>query len=100
MQQLNIPYLSLDWLIMGFTNGIPEFGIHDKLWPNEIAEKFWDFLKAMLENMVWSEVDYIIEGEAILPELIHEFLKKYPDNFKILEFPPSFHSVPEKDFPL
>ena len=74
MQQYEIPYLSLDWLVMGFTNGIPEYGIHDKLWPNEIAEKFWDFLKAMLENMIWSETDYIIEGEAVLPELINDLL--------------------------
>jgi 2-phosphoglycerate kinase len=83
MKQCEIPYLSLDWLIMGFTNGIPEYGIHDKLWPNEIAEKFWPFLKAMLENMLWSETSYIIEGEAILPELIHEILKKHPNNIKI-----------------
>lgn len=83
MQQYQIPYLSLDWLVMGFTKGIPEYGIHDKLWPNEIAEKFWDFLKAMLENMIWSETDYIIEGEAMLPELINELLKKYPDRIKV-----------------
>ena len=83
MQQYQIPYLSLDWLVMGFTKGIPEYGIHDKLWPNEIAEKFWDFLKAMLENMIWSETDYIIEGEAILPELISELLKKHRDSIKV-----------------
>lgn len=83
MKQYEIPYVSLDWLVMGFTNGIPEYGIHDKLWPNEIAEKFWFFLKAMLESMIWSETDYIIEGEAVLPELITELLKKHPDSIKI-----------------
>ena len=81
MQQCEIPYLSLDWLVMGFTNGVPEYGIHDKLWPNEIAERFWNFLKGMLDNMIWAEVDYIIEGEAVLPELIVELLEKYPENF-------------------
>ena len=83
MKHSDIPYLSLDWLIMGFTNGIPEYGIHDKLWPNEIAEKFWSFLKAMLENLIWSEIDYILEGEAVLPELISELQKKYPNSIKI-----------------
>lgn len=78
-----ISYVSLDWLVMGFTNGIPEYGIHDKLFPNEIAEKFWNFLKAMCENMLWSGVNYIIEGEAILPELIVELQKKYPNKLKI-----------------
>lgn len=83
MKQCEIPYLSLDWIVMGFTNGIPEYGLHDKLWPNEIAEKFWNFLKAMFENMIWTETDYIIEGEAVLPELIDELLKKYPDRIKV-----------------
>ncbi len=83
MQLRGIPYLSLDWLVMGFTNGIPEYGIHDKLWPNEIAERFWSYLKAMLENMIWSETDYIIEGEAVLPELIDELLRKHRANLKV-----------------
>ena len=67
MQKRGIPYLSLDWLVMGFTNGIPEYGIHDKLWPDEIAERLWDYLKAMLESIIWSESDIVIEGEALLP---------------------------------
>ena len=83
MKRTGIPYMSLDWLVMGFTNGVPEYGIHDKLWPNEIAEKFWPFLNAMCENMLWSEVDYILEGEAILPKLVSELFKKYPDKVRI-----------------
>ncbi len=78
-----ISYFSLDWLIMGFTNGLPDYGIHDKLFPDEIAEKAWSFLKAMFESMIWEEVDYIIEGEAILPELVIELLKKHPDKLKV-----------------
>jgi len=83
MQKSGIPYLSLDWLVMGFTKGIPEYGIHDKLWPNEIAERFWNFFKAMLESMIWSKADCIIEGEAVLPELMRGFLKKHPGEIKI-----------------
>jgi len=78
-----ISYFSLDWLVMGFTNGIPEYGVHDLLFPDEIAQRSWSFIKAMLESMLYSGVDYIIEGEAILPELIIELLQKYPDKLKI-----------------
>ncbi len=78
-----ISYLSLDWLVMGFTNGIPEYGIHDKLFPDEIAERSWSFLKAMLESMINIEIDCVIEGEAILPELIVELREKYPDKLRI-----------------
>ncbi|MBC8754357.1 hypothetical protein H2O64_06720 [Kordia sp. YSTF-M3] len=81
--QKGISYFSTDWLVMGFTNGIPEYGIHHLLFPDEIAERSWSFLKAMFESMIWSDVDYIIEGEAMLPELIIELLKKHPDKLKI-----------------
>lgn len=78
-----LTYLSLDWLVMGFTNGIPEYGIHDKMMPNEIAERAWPFLKAMMESMVYVGTDCIIEGEALLPELMATFQKQYPNELKI-----------------
>jgi hypothetical protein len=83
MKRISVPYMSLDWLVMGFTNGVPEYGIHDKLWPNEIAVRFWPFLTAMCKNMLWSEVDYIIEGEAVLPKLVSDLLEQHPDRFRI-----------------
>lgn len=83
LKQRHIPYMSLDWLVMGFTNGIPEYGIHDRLFPDEIADKIWAFLKAMCECMLFSDIDYVIEGEAILPELVRELLDEYPDKIKI-----------------
>jgi len=82
-QQLQVPYLSLDWLVMGFTNGVPEYGIHDKLFPDEIAERLWSFLQAMCASMLWAEVDCVIEGEAILPEHIRELMDRYPDKIRI-----------------
>ena len=82
LERKKIPYLSLDWLVMGFTNGIPEYGVHDKLFPDEIAEKLRNFLQAMCESMLWSEVDYVIEGEAILPDLARILLDKHPGKTK------------------
>ena len=64
-----IPYLSLDWLMMGFNDGIPEYGIHHLLWPNEIAEKMEPFLRGMIDNMLVDGMDYVIEGEAMLPQV-------------------------------
>ena len=54
LQRTGIPYLSIDWLVMGFTQGIPEYGVHDRLMPDEIAEGIWPFLKAICANMLWS----------------------------------------------
>lgn len=74
-----IPYLSLDWLMMGFNDGIPEHGIHHLLWPNEIAEKMAPFLRGMIDCMLVDEVDYVIEGEAMLPGFVAELIKANPD---------------------
>lgn len=83
LAEKGISYLSLDWLVMGFTNGIPEYGLHDKLFPDEIAKRAWQFLKAMLESMIYTEVDCIVEGEALLPELLVELKNKYPTKLRI-----------------
>lgn len=83
LQERQIPYMTLDWIMMGFTVGLPEYGIHDKLMPDEIAGKMWRFVKPIFENMVWSGIDYVVEGEAILPELIKEFSGDHPDSMEV-----------------
>ena len=79
-----VPYLSLDWLMMGFNHGIPEYGIHHLLWPNEIAEKMWPFLQGMIDCMLVDGMDYVIEGEAMLPGLIAELVEKHPGRIKVV----------------
>ena len=79
-----IPYLSLDWLMMGFSDGIPEYGIHHLLWPNEIAEKMGPFLLGMIDSMLVDGMDYLIEGEAMLPQLVADLVEKNPDKIKVV----------------
>jgi hypothetical protein len=78
----NIPYMPLDTVVMGFTNGIPEYGVSDKLFPDEIARRIWKFTKAMCGNFIFVGKDYTIEGEAVLPEQVHELLKMFPGKIK------------------
>ena len=82
LAERGIPYLSLDWLMMGFNDGIPEYGIHHLLWPDEIAKKMAPFLQAMIDCMLVDGVDYVIEGEAMLPELTAAWNSKHPDRIK------------------
>jgi hypothetical protein len=77
-----IPYLSLDWLMMGFNDGIPEYGIHHLLWPDEIARKMGPFLLAMIDSMLVDGMDYVIEGEAMLPELVADLVEKHPGKIR------------------
>ncbi|MFV1883997.1 MAG: hypothetical protein ACMZ7B_05890 [Balneola sp.] len=84
LKEHSIPYLSLDWLMMGFNDGIPEYGIHHLLMPDEIARRMWPFLKGMVDNMLFDGLDYVIEGEAMLPEFIAELVKKYPNQIRVV----------------
>ena len=77
-----VPYLSLDWLMMGFNDGIPEYGIHHLLWPNEIAEKMAPFLLGMIDCMLVDGMDYVIEGEAMLPQLVSYLVEEHPDRIR------------------
>src|SRR5210317_1962000 len=79
-----VPYLSLDWLMMGFNDGIPEHGIHHLLWPNKIAEKMGPFLLGMIDSMLVDGMDYVIEGEAMLPQLVADLVEKHPDQIKVV----------------
>ena len=74
-----IPYLSLDWLMMGFNSGIPEYGIHHLLWPNEIAERMEPFLGGMIDCMLVDGMDYVIEGEAMRPQWVAGLIERHPD---------------------
>lgn len=82
LAEKQIPYLSLDWLMMGFNDGIPEYGIHHLLWPNEIAEKMAPFLQGMINCMLVDGMDYVIEGEAMLPEHVAAWAEKNPAGVK------------------
>lgn len=84
MAERQIPYLSTDWLMMGFNDGMPENGIHHLLWPDEIARKMWPFLCAMIDNMLFDGMDYVIEGEAMLPELVAELVKSRRNDVKVV----------------
>ncbi|NNE70553.1 MAG: hypothetical protein HKN29_09360 [Rhodothermales bacterium] len=82
LKQEGIPYLSLDWIMMGFTNGMPEFGIHDKLWPDEIAKRLESFLVAMCESVLWTGQNLVIEGEAILPQSARGLIVSHPEQVR------------------
>jgi len=68
--------------MMGFNDGIPEYGIHHLLWPNEIAEKMGPFLRGMIDSMLIDGMDYVIEGEAMLPQTLADLVEKHPGELR------------------
>lgn len=69
---------------MGMKNGVPDLEVSDTLFPLEIAEKVWPTLHAMIVCMIFQGVDYILEGEAVDPDLLRELISQYPNDVSIV----------------
>ena len=68
VQKTAIPLMSLDALKMGLHRAVPSLGVDPNTPPREVGEKIWPLVKAMAENVLESGVEYIFEGDMILPE--------------------------------
>ena len=78
LAQTGIPYFSLDFLMMGFANGLPESGVDpeaDELW---VAEQLWPVVQSMATAMVEDEVVYLLEGVQLHPAHVSGFCKRFP----------------------
>lgn len=82
LEEKRIPFLSVDFLVMGFTNGMPQVGIHADLPGEVIAKHIWPFLKGICICMIENGEDFVIEGESMMPHQINELLQKYPDDVR------------------
>jgi putative acetyltransferase len=77
MAMLGIPLLELDYLKMGFANGLPEYGIHPFQDEATLGNLLWPYVKGIIKAMVENEDDYIIEGCYVLPEFAAEARQKH-----------------------
>src|ERR1044071_1292544 len=77
LRETHIPYFSLDMLMMGLTNGMPQLGFDPDQSSQVNAEKLWPLLRAILVNILETEVDYLIEGDAILPKHVNELIQEF-----------------------
>ncbi|MEM0912542.1 MAG: hypothetical protein AAGJ37_16315 [Pseudomonadota bacterium] len=83
LEEANVSYLSLDWLLIGFDEGLTKVGTKHLSSTNEVAKKMWPALKKMIDNMLCDGEDCVIEGEALSPELMAELRAQYPDEVKV-----------------
>ncbi len=80
LAQKGIPFFSLDFLMMGFANGLPEIGVDSNADELLIAEQLWPVICAMATAMIEEEVDYLLEGVQLHPKLVCGLAEKFPCN--------------------
>jgi len=67
LSALPTPVLSLDVLKMGLHHAVPSIGVEPGGDPSEVGRRMWPLVRAMAENVLESGVDYLFEGDMLLP---------------------------------
>ncbi len=67
LAQSGIPFFSLDFLMMGFANGLPAYGVDPEADELLIGELLWPVVQSMARAMVEEEIDYLLEGVQLPP---------------------------------
>jgi putative acetyltransferase len=80
MKELHIPYLSIDTLKMGLFRGLDEPLFHPMDDDETIASAIWPVLSEMIKTYIENDMDIIIEGCYVFPELINKLEKLYLDD--------------------
>ena len=82
LRRTGTPYFSLDFLVMGLAAGAPRLGVRPECPSRANAEKLGPVLKAIGRNVVEAGVDYLFEGDTILPAHVRDLADAYPDQVK------------------
>lgn len=77
VNEAGIPYFSLDYLMMGLANGVPELGVHPTEGDFITGQRMWKIVDPMLTAMVENGIDYTVEGVQLLPAFVAEFQQKF-----------------------
>jgi hypothetical protein len=82
LKEKQVPYLSTDAIVGMLSQSAPEYGIQQGGEFIPKAQKLWRFSKALFEYLIEEEENYLVEGDAILPEQVMELIKDYPNDIK------------------
>jgi hypothetical protein len=85
LERREVPYFSLDVLMMGLARGYPAFGL-DPETPNlKLGEMLWPVVRAMAVNLLEESAvhpTYLLEGVQLLPKHAAALLRTYPARVK------------------
>lgn len=72
IDRLAVPVLSLDVLKMGLHHAVPSVGVESGADPSDVGTRMWPLVRAMAHNVVESGLDYLFEGDMLLPRHVAE----------------------------
>ncbi len=75
-----IPYFPIDALMMGFSDGYPEFGLDPDASSAARGEKLWPILRGICVNLLEearTHPAYLLEGDELLPGHVAELARDH-----------------------
>lgn len=82
LAETKIPYFSLDYLMMGIANGVPEMEVNPTDGDLKNGQRLWKIVNPLMTAMVENKIDYIIEGVQLIPSHVSKFEQHYLGNVK------------------
>lgn len=82
LEERSIPYLPLDVLMMGLARGMPSFGVGPQLPASEVGERVWPVVRGMAFTALEDGVDYLFEGDSLLPRHAAELKGSHGEKVK------------------
>ena len=82
LARTGIPFFSLDFLMMGFANGLPAYGLDPEDDELLVAAQLWPVVRSMATAMVEEEVDYLVEGVQLHPRQVGEFREEFAEHVR------------------
>jgi hypothetical protein len=79
--QHQVPYFSLDVLLMGLARAWPQCGVDPDLPPQQGAAHLWPLIRALAVNLLEetpTHPTYLLEGDLLLPREVAAFREAYP----------------------
>ena len=74
-----VPWFSLDALRVGLTKGAPSLRLDLTRDDLEEAESLWPIVRELIENILFWDVDYLIEGSCLLPGAVAKLMQDRGD---------------------
>jgi hypothetical protein len=78
LTRTGIPFFSLDFLMIGFVNGLPEYGVDSDADELLVAEQLGPVIKGMATAMIEEEIDYLLKGVQLHPRYAWELREQFP----------------------
>lgn len=77
LYEKNISYFSLDYLMMGIANGVPELKVNPESNAFLIGRQLWHIIEPMITAMIENGTTCLFEGNQLIPRNVSQLIERF-----------------------